>query len=217
MTDDSPGIGNLILIPSVITLAVTLLRLIGELRHWSEVFFRRSVGGGGAIVGIAWLAVIFAVYFSLKLRKAGKGAGSKGKAVGLAVLALLLWVGGTFLLFSGGDFKFTVKMAAGLVIILAGLYVMRMAWPVYWNVMLTYAVAARIPVLIVMYLAIQGNWGTHYDAAPPNLASLDLMAKFTALGLIPQLFFWIPFTVIMCGLIGVIVSIIGKTPSAIKD
>jgi hypothetical protein len=44
----SPGarrIGKLILVPSVITLAVTLLRLVGELQGWLVPVFGASQGG----------------------------------------------------------------------------------------------------------------------------------------------------------------------------
>jgi hypothetical protein len=216
MTNGSPSVRDLILVPSIITLAVTILRLVGELRGWNEVFFGRAAGGGGAVVGISWLAILFGVYFALRLRKAGQAFQSSGKAIGLSVLALALFVGGTMLLFAGGgSFKVTWKMAAGLLVILVSIWVMRVAWPVYWNVMMTYALAARIPVLIVMYLALQGNWNTHYDAVPPNVTYPDLTAKFMALGLIPQLFFWIPFTVIACGLLGTITAAIRKAPARV--
>jgi hypothetical protein len=213
MTNGSTSTSKLIFIPSIITLAVTLLRLIGELRQWNEVFFRRSFGGGGAIVGIAWLAIIFPIYFALKLRKAGQGFQGAGKAIGLAVLSLVVFVAGTFLaLGGGGAFKLTPKVVAGMLVIVAGVYIMRMAWPAYWNVLLIYALAARIPVIIVYYLTIQGSWNTHYDAAPPNVTFPDLTSKFVSLGLVPQIFFWIPFTIIVCGLIGTIVAAIAKAP-----
>jgi hypothetical protein len=114
-----------------------------------------------------------------------------------------------------GEFKISLKMMAGFLVIFVALYVMRLAWPAYWNAMLTYALAARIPVIIIIYLAMQGNWNTHYDAAPPNVAYPNLMTKFLALGLFPQVFFWIPFTVIFCGLLGTIAAAIGKQPSRI--
>src|SRR2546426_2025262 len=73
-------ITRLIFIPSVITLAVTLLRLIGELQHWSPVLFNPAAGGGGAIMGITWLVLIFGIYFALKLFNAGEGPARIGKA-----------------------------------------------------------------------------------------------------------------------------------------
>jgi len=61
----SVSIGKLILIPSLITLGVTILRLVGELQHWTPILFNRSAGGGGAAVGISWLPLIFGPYFAV--------------------------------------------------------------------------------------------------------------------------------------------------------
>jgi len=82
------------------------------------------------------------------------------------------------------------------------LLVMRPAWPAYWKVMLAYALIARIPVIFVYYLAIRGNWNTHYDAVPPGVTVEG--PRFVLLGLLPQLFLWVPWTVIFCGLFGVV-------------
>jgi hypothetical protein len=56
------SIRRLIVVPAVITFAVTLLRLVGELQHWSPRFFSREPGGAGAIIGIVWLVPIFGVF-----------------------------------------------------------------------------------------------------------------------------------------------------------
>jgi len=58
---------HLILVPAIISLAVTSLRLVGELQHWSKTYFNTEVGGGGAIVGMTWLAPIFGIYFTIRL------------------------------------------------------------------------------------------------------------------------------------------------------
>lgn len=58
------SVSQLILMPAIISLAVTLLRLSGELAHWSSRYFNTDVGGGGALVGITWLAPIFGAYFA---------------------------------------------------------------------------------------------------------------------------------------------------------
>ena len=47
MTNDV-SIKKLILVPALITLAVTLLRLTGELMHWSKALFNPAAGGGGS-------------------------------------------------------------------------------------------------------------------------------------------------------------------------
>jgi len=213
MEQQRSSVFSLILVPAIITLAVTILRAVGELQQWSETFFSRSAGGGGAIVGIVWLAFIFAIYFAVKLTSRGEVFQSTGKAIGINILALVLLVGGSYLMVGGGDFKFSPMMAAGLLVLVISLIVMRFAWPAYWNVMLAYALAARIPVIVVYFLAIRGNWGTHYDALPQGATDATFggwMPKFMILGLVPQLLFWIPVTVVVCGLLGVITAAVRK-------
>jgi hypothetical protein len=70
---------------------------------------------------------------------------------------------------------------------------------------------ARLPV--IMYLAIKGNWGAHYDAAPPGTSLTDVTANFIYLGLMLQLLFWVPVTVIACGLLGVITAALRRHPA----
>lgn len=84
---------RLILIPSLITLAVTVLRLAGELEHWSERFFGRAGGGGNAIVGIVWLIPVFGVFFALKLGAANYLPRSFGKTFLFVIpaAALMYW------------------------------------------------------------------------------------------------------------------------------
>ena len=88
MTESRAGPhGRLILVPAGITLAVTLLRLIGELQEWSSALFNRSAGGGGAIVGIVWLVPVFGIYFALKL------AYDQPDYPGMAPLVRWFWIG----------------------------------------------------------------------------------------------------------------------------
>src|SRR4026207_1430996 len=84
------SIAHLILIPSVITLAVTILRLVGELNHWSDFWFSPKAGGGGSPIGISRLIPIFGIYFAVKLARAGEGPSSSGRAIGIAFLALVV-------------------------------------------------------------------------------------------------------------------------------
>src|SRR5574340_716424 len=84
---------RLVAIPAAIPLAVTLLRLTGELLHWSRTLFNPSAGGGGALVGIAWLAPLFGLYFGIVTARAGLGprrplATTILLVLGLAVLPL---------------------------------------------------------------------------------------------------------------------------------
>ncbi len=206
---------RMILVPSLITLAVTLLRLAGELRGWSEVLFRRSAGGIGAVVGITWLAPIFAVYFALQLDKAGDVPPRPARSILLMLLALGLTFSGLNVMYYGFPDTRPGYQLAGAGVVLMALFFVRAAWPSYSQVMMAYALAARVPVIVIMYLAIKGDWGTHYDVAPPEATFPDWYTKFIQIGLIPQVFLWIPFTVVLCGLFGVIAVSVRRRRNAL--
>jgi hypothetical protein len=209
------GVWRLVLVPALVTLAVTLVRLVGELNDWSPVLFNKSAGGGGAIVGIVWLAFVFAIYFAVKLQNQGEAPENRGRMIWLTLAALVVNIGGGFLIFASGDFTFSWRMVAGVILILFSLWIMRLAWPAYWNVMMAYALAARVPVIVVMYFAILGNWGTHYDVVPPEVPSFSsATTKFLAVGLFPQLIAWVPFTVIFAALPGIITIAVRKRQAA---
>ncbi len=87
---------ELIRIPAMITLVVTVLRLLGELLHWSPFWFNSQPGGGAALIGIVWLAPIFGIYFALKLKGMGETP-KDGRAIGFAFIGLLVIVGGMIL------------------------------------------------------------------------------------------------------------------------
>src|SRR6476659_1412468 len=80
-SDTNLSIPRLIFIPSVITLAITILRVVGELQHWPTSLFNPAAGGGGSIIGITWLVPILGVYFAIKLAGAGQGPASAGQAI----------------------------------------------------------------------------------------------------------------------------------------
>ena len=79
---------RLILVPGVVTLVVTLLRLTGELQGWSPKLFNPEPGGGWALFGIWLLVPVFGVYFALKLVRAGQ-APQRGWRVALRAIILL--------------------------------------------------------------------------------------------------------------------------------
>ncbi len=88
---------------------------------------------------------------------------------------------------------------------IAATFVALRGWPELGRVLLAYGLAARIPVAIVMLIAIFGNWGTHYDVPPsvdfPQMAPL---AKWFWIGLLPQVTIWIAFTIVVRMLLGLI-------------
>lgn len=186
---------RLVLVPAVITLAVTLLRLTGELLRWSPSLFNRDAGGGGALVGIVWLIPAFGIYFALKLADAGEGPVSIRKALGWAAIAFALntTLGfGSFALFPSPVVQLGVFTLTSWVAVL----VARPGWPALWRVLLAYGFAARLPVLVVMLLAIFGGWDTHYAKPRPDFPPMGPWGLFFWTAVLPQLSVWIYMTVV---------------------
>jgi hypothetical protein len=146
-------IKNLITVPAVITLAVTLLRLVGEFMNLPAWLANKEAGGPGALIGIAWLAPIFGAYFGIKL------ADAPGKL-----------------------------------------------WKNLLKTLFAYGLAARIPVIAIMAFAIFGNWGTHYDAFPPDMADMSPMMKFLFGGVVAQLLFWVCIWTVGTGMIAGLIA-----------
>ena len=201
------SIVRLILVPSVITLVITLLRITGELRNWSPTLFNRAAGGGGALVGITWLVLIFGVYFALKLASDGKGPAGVGRSIGMAVLGLVVMAGGGFIA-AAPQVNIPGKLVIGLLLFAAATALQFRTWPALSKALLAYGYAARIPVVIVSFFAIRGNWATHYDALPPGLPETSFWTRYIQTVLVPQLIFWIAFTVVVGTLFGSIAAAI---------
>lgn len=178
MSQDASRIGKLILVPAVITLAVTLLRLVGELQGWSRTLFNRECGFCGALVGIWLLVPVFGAWFGWKLTRAGSGPRSLGRALGLTLASLAVLPLFAFLAPKAGVvpermWRPNVPLTESLTILsvfvafaIVGLAIGILAWPALGRTLLAYGLAARIPVALLMLVAMLGNWGTHYDARP---------------------------------------------------
>lgn len=209
MSDSTLGRhGRLILIPALITLAVTVLRLVGELQQWSSTLFNREAGGGGALIGIVWLIPIFGIYFALKLARAGEGPGRIARGLGLCVLAFVVMVlSGVGATAAGLDPNSRATLVVFVVAaIVSGLIAFK-AWPALGRVLLVYGVAARVPVAIIMLVAILGQWGTHYDVPPsPEFPAMAPVELWFWIGLIPQMTIWISFTLLMGTLFGLLAA-----------
>ncbi len=212
MTSGSrPSIAQLILVPALITLAITILRLVGELQHWSSILFNPAPGGGGALVGISWLPLIFGPYFAVKLVRSGEVPSSAWRPIGFALLGMAIMVVTGFV---ASALHLLGSFPRGLVLFLAAFAVagilQRPGWPGLFRLLLAYGYAARIPVAILMFFAFQGNWGTHYDGLPPNAPSLSLWPKYIWFGVLPQLILWVGFTLLTGSLFGGIAAAIAR-------
>lgn len=207
MTESRVSIKDLILVPSVITLGITLLRLVGELQNWSPALFGKAAGGGGSLVGISWLIPVLGIYFAVRLVRAGEGPASAGKVAGVSLLVILAVIGIGMGLNKVGQTAFFIGWMVASVVAVA---VTARLWPALWHTLLAYAFAARIPVVLVMLAAIFGNWGTHYDVAPPDFPAYSPLVKWVLIGLLPQMTIWFFMTVVFGLFVG------GLTALAVK-
>jgi hypothetical protein len=203
------SITRLVTIPALVTLGVTILRLVGELQHWPKPWFSTAAGGGGALIGISWLPIIFGPYFAVKLAGAGDGPASVGKSIGLAFSGLALLFLAMFWAQSTYSHPSYITLVAFLMMLVAA-FIPGVGWRSLGNALLAYALAARVPVLVVMFLAMRGNggegWGTHYDAVMPMFAHASLARKFFYEAVVPQMTMWIGWTVAVGALFGAVVA-----------
>jgi len=194
--------------PVLITLAVTVLRVVGERQGWSSALFGRTAGGGAALLGISWLVPFFGAWFGLALARAGQRPAHLGRAAGRALLGLLVAAGAiaaVVTLTSGFRVHFLVINASMLV----AAWIAAGGWPALGRTLAAYGVLARVPVIVVTALAVLGDWGTHYDAIPPNAPGLAQAGDWERIiwtGALPQLCLWIGYTVVLGLLAGTLAA-----------
>jgi hypothetical protein len=181
---------------------------------WPQLFFDRSGGGGGAIVGIVWLVPVFGAYFAIRLAAAGRGPARKGRAI-LMTLAAVLLIPATGRLTAGLQLGPVAMIMTFGVAWLAALWVAYRAWPALGAALIAYGLAARIPVALVMLVAIFNDWGTHYELGPPNLPPMGPLTKWIVIGLVPQLTLWMGFTSSVGALFGTVTAaVVGRRAAA---
>jgi hypothetical protein len=224
VSQDARRIGKLILVPAVISLAVTLLRLVGELQGWSPALFNRGTQPWSpSLVGIVWLVPVFGAWFGWKLTRAGSGPRSLGRAFGLtlaslAVLPLFPVLAPKAGILTERLWRPNVPLTESFTILsvfvafsIVGQAIGLLAWPALGRTLLAYGLAARVPIALLMLVAMLGNWGTHYDARPSYLPQMSTLGWWVALGLVPQLFFWIWYTIVVGALFGSVAAAIARS------
>jgi hypothetical protein len=219
--DGRVSIARLIIVPAIISVVVTLLRLAGELQHWSPRWFSSATGGiephgVSWIIGITWLPVFFGIYFALCLARSGRAPSSAGRAVVFAFAGLAVLVAGFFFVVPALHFTalkpflitlwLTSAIAGGLQFF---------GWRALAKTLLAYGLVSRAVVAIIMSLAMRGHWGTHYDyALDPDVKQLGFATEFWWLAFFPQLVFWVGFTIMLGSLSGTIAHAVTRRSRA---
>ncbi|MBM4059712.1 MAG: hypothetical protein FJ265_01245 [Planctomycetes bacterium] len=204
MDQKPPRLLSLVLVPSLLTLLVTVLRLVGQLAGWSPRFFGLPEAGGSmAIVGIGWLIFVFGLWFGFRVQRSGAGVRSRGRALAISALAVAVMFGGLALCraldlvwFPDADHPGPVRGMSWFICLAAlGVVIAACAWPRMALLLFVYAVLARIPVLAVTWLALEFGWETHYVKLPPGLPAPAPEELFTVLAM-PQVTFWPAITIV---------------------
>jgi hypothetical protein len=165
-----------VLWPAAVTLAVTVVRLTGELLNWNPVLFNRSVGGGAAPIGIIWLVPVFGAYYGYRLRSIGQGPQSFARALAWHLAALAAMASFLALGFSRPTASASQFLAIGAGSWLAIAVAWR-GWPPLVSLLVRYGFLSRVPVALVVLLAILCDWRTHYDTPPPGLPAMGTFAQ----------------------------------------
>lgn len=220
MDSKAPSILKMVLIPAIITLAVTILRLVGELQGWNPEMFSVDPPGTDSKpgwVGISYLVPIFGCWFGLRLRQKTGQPANIGKAALTFVIGAAIMIGGFLLCMSLELISLPNKENPGqptglmysLSLVGISALVMIAAWPRLAMTLIAYALLARIPIVIITYIAIDKGWNTHHVKLPEGTVLLDEAERFTYLAM-PQMTFWIVFTMLIGGLLGCLGAKLGK-------
>lgn len=208
------AINRLIMYPALITLGVTLLRLVGELLHWSSILFSRVEGGGAAIIGISWLPIIFGPYFAVKLFDRNLRPASHTKTILFALAGFVVLLCGGVVAFAP-VVHFSGRILVGLLLMVGAAALQYLPWRELAQTLISYAYLARVPVVIVMFFAMRGHWGTHYDAVVPPFDQLPFWTKYLYMAVAPQLIMWVVYTMTLGALVGgIYVAVVRRQPHA---
>jgi hypothetical protein len=206
--------------PALVALAVTLLRLAGELRGWSEAWFSRAasglvpIGAVSWLVGITWLALPFGAWFAWRLVRSGAAPARTARAVLVAVVALVVLYGGTRVVPLLGLGFPAFLLAIWTVGVVAAALAWQ-AWPALGRVLLAYGLLSRAVVAVVMFLALRGRWGTHYDyAGIARVQELPFWSAYLMLAFVPQLVFWVAYTIVLGMVAGAAVAALTRRPAS---
>jgi hypothetical protein len=211
---------RLVAVPVAISAAVTALRLTGELLHWSGNWFSNETGGTTPhgfswVVGITWLPILFGPYFATVLFRAGDRPRSLARAVAVSLAGFLVAEAGTRLLGPRIPLPFPPILLFIWAAYAVGAVIAFLAWPGLARVLLAYGLGSRLVVAAVMFFAMLGNWGTHYDyVGMPAPFQMPFWPRFLWLAFFPQLVFWVGFTAMLGTLSGSLYALARFRPSS---
>ena len=143
----APSTARFVAVPALISMTVTSLRLAGDILHWPKPLVNRDVWGK-AILGVIWLVPIFGIYFAIRLSRVGIAPQRFARSLLLAISALALKLGGTFLMESHG-LTYGPRLSINFIVTGIGVVLSALAWPTLAKTLLVYGYLSRIAVAVV--------------------------------------------------------------------
>jgi len=143
---------------ALVSLGLTLLRLYGELHGWSPLLFSRDAGGRFALVGIAWLVPLLGIWFALRLQEQGRTPARSGRALLLSFVGLVLLAAPGPIV---GDPDSSIPPSGKIALlngsVLVGAALAFVGWKELGRSLVAFGYLSRLPVVVVMYVAMQKN------------------------------------------------------------
>ncbi len=205
MTETRSSTLRLILWPSVITLVINIVRAVGQHEGW----FTKASGGGGALVGITWLPLVFGPWFAWRLRKGGSTPRVARPWTWSLLAVLPLVIGGALtvpaLLDANADEAGYATLRTAALAAIAGAVIgairQFVVWPRLAWILLVYAIPARLTVVALTWFAKSNGWDSHYTKFGPKGWEFDMEGTMSRAALM-QLGFWVPVAVLSGTLLG---------------
>lgn len=195
----NPSPLRLILWPSLLTLGISVARLVAEVQGWLT-----SASGGRLLpLGITWCVFVFGAWFGWRLSRAGAGPRLR-KPWAFALVALLAAIGTAAFLFrplvAADQSEATFERVRHAVLVIAavaasGALLMFVVWPRLAWTLLLYALPARGTVVALTWLAKHQGWDTHYTKFGPPGIERDMAGTIES-ACFAQFGFWVPFTIL---------------------
>ena len=154
--------------------------MVGDVVVWFSAATGFIIPSGMSwLVGITWIALPFGAYFGVKLTAEGESPAKTGRAVVVALAGVGFVVLYFFWLMRQVPLGFPLRLIPAWLGMAMAAGFQWFGWPSLFKTLLAYGLASRVPVVVVMFLAMWGHWGTHYDyvGMPPQF-QMSLLPDF---------------------------------------
>jgi hypothetical protein len=190
---------RLILWPSVLTLLISVARLVAE----QQGHVTTASGGRGLLLGITWCIFVFGAWLGWRLARSGQRPRVARPWLWallalLAVAGTIVWQFRPFLAAERTEAVYQHLRNAVLVIVAVtavAAAAMFAVWPRLAWTMLLYALPTRATVVALTWLAKQQGWDTHYTKFGPSGFEREMGDTMLSAS-VAQFGGWVPFTVV---------------------